>query len=173
MAEKNTNVENVSMGTQNETVIPEAVLNDPNTFIVTRQLLDVKTGSGEDMYAYFVEDKITVKGVERAFRAEFTVRIDSNKKADFSGYELMDMIFLGGDVAYLTVSKESMYDENTKRSSEYEIYEIWNVDDDGIDWRYRVRPRADSDKSKLNVIRQRKALKLANAAEAAEKSTKK
>ena len=160
------------MEIQNEAVIPEAVLNDPNTFIVTRELLNVKTGSGEDMYAYYVRDEITIKGQKREFKAEFTVKIDSNKKADFSGYELMDMIFMGGDTAYVTINTEVREDKDTGRKTEYEVYEFWNVDDDGIDWRYAVRPRAESDRAKLRVIRQRKFLKLANAAEAAENAQK-
>lgn len=145
-----------------------AALKEANVFEVVRELLDVKTSTGANMYAYVVKDKLVVQGQEREFKAEFGIRNN-----DVAGYEMLDIIFMFGEVAYLTVGVESMYDENIKRNTEYETYEIWNCDEEGITYSYKVRPRADSDKSKLNVIRQRKALKLANAAEAAEKSAKK
>ena len=143
------------------------VANEVNVFEVTRELLNVKTSNGGDMYAYVVRDKLTVNGVDREFKAEFGI-----KRNDIAGYEMLDIIFMFGDVAYLTVTKESMYDENTKRSTEFDVYEIWNCDDEGITYSYKVTPRAESDKSKLNVMRQRKALKIAKEAEAAENAQK-
>ena len=143
------------------------VANEVNVFEVTRELLNVKTSNGGDMYAYVVRDKLTVNGVDREFKAEFGIRNN-----DVAGYEMLDIIFMFGEVAYLTVGVESMYDENTKRTTEYETYEIWNCDEEGITYSYKVRPRAESDRAKLSVIRQRKFLKLANAAEAAENAQK-
>lgn len=144
-----------------------AVANEVNVFEVTRVLLNAKTSSGGDMYSYVVRDKLTVNGVDREFKAEFGIR-----RNDVAGYEMLDIIFMFGDVAYLTINKESMYDENTKRSTEYETYEIWNCDEDGIMYSYKVAPRAESDKSKINVIRQRKALAIDKAMSAASVSEK-
>ena len=155
------------MTEKKKTAAGAAALSEANVFEVERELLDVKTSTGANMYAYVVKDKLVVKDQEREFKAEFGIRNN-----DVAGYEMLDIIFMFGDVAYLTVGVESMYDENTKRTTEYETYEIWNCDEEGITYSYKVRPRAESDRAKLSVIRQRKFLKLANAAEASSNAQK-
>ena len=144
-----------------------AVANDMNVFEVTRELLGVTTSSGGPMYAYVVKDKLTVNGVDREFKAEFGI-----KRNDIAGYEMLDIIFMFGDVAYLTIGQDSMYDENTKKTTKFDTYEIWNCDDEGIMYSYKVNPRAESDKSKINVIRQRKALAIDKAMSTASNSEK-
>ena len=156
------------MKEMNTKAVGAAAMNEANVFTVERILLDAKTQSGANMYSYVVKDVLSVNGEEREFKAEFGIRNN-----DVAGYEMLDIIFMFGDTAYLTVGVEDMYDENTKRTTQYETYEIWNCDDDGIMYSYKVRPRAESDRSKLNVIRQRKAFKLAAIAEAAEIAEKK
>ena len=48
------------------------------------------------------------------------------------------------------------------------VYEIWNEDDDGIPYVYKVKPMRESDKAKLNVVLQKRALAYERAQMAAE-----
>lgn len=136
--------------------IEDVVLN------VERELLDAKTKSGEDMYCYVVRDFVVGKKLidgklvdcKREIRCDFVAQKD-----DFGGYEMLDLIFMFGDNAKLSVREESASDDNGK-SMTYFTYEIWNVDADGVTYSYRVKPMKASDKSKLNVILQRAILAL-------------
>lgn len=131
--------------------IEDVVLN------VERELLDAKTKSGEDMYCYVVRDYVDGKKIvdgklvecKREIRCDFVAQKD-----DFGGYEMLDLIFMFGDIANLSVREESTSDDNGKPMT-YFTYEVWNVDSDGVTYSYRVKPMKASDKSKLNVILQR------------------
>lgn len=133
---------------------------------VVRELLDAKTKRGGDMYAYVLRYKTMVNGAEREIRVDFVAK-------DIGGYDMLDMIFLYGDEALLDVREETMVDEDTNEERKYFVYEIWNVDEDAITWSYKVKPARESDKAKLNVILQKRALaldKMQKAAEAAASS---
>ena len=128
---------------------------------VTRELLDAKTKSGEDMYGYVLREKITVNGREREIRVDFAAK-------DVGGYDMLDIIFMTGEEAFLSVRQEHMTDEKTGEVTEYMVYEIWNEDEDGIPYVYKVKPMRESDKAKLNVILQKRALAYDRAQQAAE-----
>ena len=133
---------------------------------VKRELIeDAKTKAGEDMYSYVMREIFKVNGQDREFRAEFTT-----KGTDFGGYDMLDIIFMTGEEAFLSVREEFMTDDKTGEVTPYMVYEIWNEDDDGIPYVYKVKPMRESDKAKLNVVLQKRALayeRMQQAAEAA------
>ena len=118
---------------------------------VIRELLDAKTKDGGDMYCYILREKTVINGIEREIRCDFVAK-------DLGGYEMLDIIFMTGDEAYLSVREESMTDEKTGETTLYSVYEVWNKDDDGIVYSYKVKPSKESDKAKLNVILQKRSL---------------
>lgn len=128
---------------------------------VVRELLDAKTKSGEDMYGYVLREKITVSGKEREIRVDFAAK-------DIGGYDMLDIIFMNGEEAFLSVREESMIDEKTGETMPYMVYEIWNEDEDGISYVYKVKPMRESDKAKLNVILQKRALAYEKSQKASE-----
>ena len=81
---------------------------------------------------------------------------------------MLDIIFMTGEEAFLSVRQEHMTDEKTGEVTEYMVYEIWNEDEDGIPYVYKVKPMRESDKAKLNVILQKRALAYERAQQAAE-----
>ena len=122
---------------------------------VVRELLDAKTKDGGDMYCYILREVIKVPtpdGIkEREIRVDFAAK-------DLGGYDMLDIIFMTGDEAFLSVRQEHMTDEKTGEVTDYMVYEIWNEDEDGIPYVYKVKPMRESDKAKLNVILQKRAL---------------
>lgn len=131
---------------------------------VVRELLDAKTKAGEDMYGYVLREKITVNGREREIRVDFAAK-------DIGGYDMLDIIFMTGEEAFLSVREEYMTDEKTGEVTPYMVYEIWNEDEDGIPYVYKVKPMRESDKAKLNVVLQKRALAWERAQKAAEAVT--
>ena len=130
---------------------------------VTRELLDAKTKSGDNMYGYVLKEKIVVNGQEREIRVDFAAK-------DIGGYDMLDIIFMTGEEAFLSVREDFMTDDKTGEVTPYMVYEIWNEDDDGIPYVYKVKPMRESDKAKLNVVLQKRALayeRMQQAAEAA------
>ena len=118
---------------------------------VTRELLDAKTKSGDDMYGYVLKEEIVVNGQKREIRVDFAAK-------DIGGYDMLDIIFMTGEEAFLSVREEFMTDDKTGEITPYMVYEIWNEDDDGIPYVYKVKPMRESDKAKLNVVLQKRAL---------------
>ena len=123
---------------------------------VVRELLDAKTKAGEDMYCYILREKVLVNGEEREIRVDFAAK-------DLGGYDMLDIIFMLSDEAYLSMREESMTDEKTGEVIAYTVYEIWNKEEDGTVYTYKVKPMRESDKAKLNVILQKKVLALEKA----------
>ena len=138
---------------------------------VTRELLDVKTSSGGDMYAYILRETFLIGEVEREVKVDFIVPSVSGVK-DMAGYEMLDIIFMFGDDANLSIEEKTRVDQNTGEVVSYNVYEIWNEDKDGITYRYNIQPSRASDKAKLDFILQKKKLALEKAAETATKTTK-
>ena len=130
---------------------------------VTRELLDAKTKSGDDMYGYVLKEKIVVNGQEREIRVDFAAK-------DIGGYDMLDIIFMTGEEAFLSVREEFMTDDKTGEVTPYMVYEIWNEDDDGIPYVYKVKPMRESDKAKLNVVLQKRALAYERMQQATEAS---
>ncbi len=118
---------------------------------VTRFKLGAKTKNGDEMYGYVLLERVNVNGSEREIRVDFVAK-------DIGGYEMLDIIFMFGDEAYLSVREESMKDEKSGVITNFMVYEIWNVDKDGIPYVYKVKPMRESDKAKLNVILNKRKL---------------
>ena len=122
---------------------------------VIRELLDQKTKDGNPMYCYILREIIKVPTPEGIKERE--IRVDFAAK-DLGGYDMLDIIFMTGEEAFLSVRQEHMTDEKTGEVTEYMVYEIWNEDMDGTPYIYKVKPMRESDKAKLNVVLQKRAL---------------
>ena len=130
------------------------------TLKVRRELLNSKTKAGADMYCYVCKDVVSSKALvngkleerKREIRCDFVA-----KQNDFGGYDMLDLIFMFGDDANLSLRQESITDDN-KNTTTFIVYEIWNTDDDGVVYSYKVKPMNESDKAVLNVIVQRAIL---------------
>ena len=126
---------------------------------VKRELIqDAKTKSGEDMYSYVLREIFKVNGQDREFLVEFTT-----KGMDFGGYDMLNIIFMLSDEANLRVIDDVMVNTETGETIPFTTYEIYNTDEDGIVYAYKVKPNRESDKAKLNVVIQKKRLALEKA----------
>ena len=114
-----------------------------------------KAKDKREMYGYYV--KGTARG--REIKADFVAK-------DQGGYETLDMIFDVAPTAELLIREESMVNADGSKSA-YMVYEAQNVDEDGIVYKYEIKPARKSDVTNLNVILQR--LELQKAREQAEK----
>ena len=103
------------------------------------------------MYGYVLREKTMVAGEEREIRVDFAAK-------DPGGYEVLDIIFMLADDAFLSVREEVMEDDKTGKETSYTVYEIWNEDDDGVPYVYKVKPMRESDKAKLNIILHKRAV---------------
>lgn len=112
---------------------------------VTRVLLDIQTKSGADMYGYQLIENMKVNNTTHKIKVDFVAK-------DAGGYEVLDIIFMGGDEAHLSVREEYLPNESTGELTAYRVYEIWNEDDDGIPYSIKVKPARDSDKAKFDMI---------------------
>lgn len=104
-----------------------------------------ETRDKKEYYNYFVRGQ--VRG--REVRAELPP-----KNKDFDGYELLDLIFDIAPTAELYIRDEESETASGSKSV-YTVYEVQNTDEDGILYSYKLKPRAESDKSILNVLLQK------------------
>lgn len=104
-----------------------------------------ETRDKKEYYNYFVRGQ--VRG--REVRAEL-----APKNKDFDGYELLDLIFDIAPTAELYIRDEERETASGSKSV-YTVYEVQNTDEDGILYSYKLKPRAESDKSILNVLLQK------------------
>lgn len=99
-----------------------------------------------EMYGYFVRGKIRGRDVKVDFNAE-----------DQGGYEVLDIIFDIKPTAELLITENEMTnDDGTKQH--YTTYEVQNVDENGIVYKYKVKPARKSDKAYLDVLLQMREL---------------
>ena len=104
-----------------------------------------ETRDKKEYYNYFMRGQ--VRG--REVRAEL-----APKNKDFDGYELLDLIFDIAPTAELYIRDEESETASGSKSV-YTVYEVQNTDEDGILYSYKLKPRAESDKSILNVLLQK------------------
>lgn len=112
------------------------------TLIVEREIYESK--DKKQYYGYFVRGK--VRG--REVRADLMP-----KNKDFDGYGILDIIFDIAPTAQLLVSEEKS-ESASGLLTQYTVYEVQNTDEDGIIYSYKLKPRAESDKSILNMLLQ-------------------
>lgn len=78
---------------------------------------------------------------------------------DQGGYEVLDLIFdVSGedDTAELVITDGQMTNDTTGEIVNFRTYEARNVDEDGIEYRYKLRLARESDKALLNMLLQQK-----------------
>lgn len=110
--------------------------------IVERETYESK--DKQEYFGYFVRGKVRGRDV----------KVDlMPKNRDFDGYEMLDIIFDIAPTAELFVHEEESVTPNGGKTR-YTVYEVQNTDEDGITYSYKVKPRAESDKSVLNVLLQ-------------------
>lgn len=110
--------------------------------IVERETYESK--DKQEYFGYFVRGKVRGRDV----------KVDlMPKNRDFDGYEMLDIIFDIAPTAELFVHEEESETANGVKTR-YTVYEVQNTDEDGITYSYKVKPRAESDKSVLNVLLQ-------------------
>ena len=116
-------------------------VSENGNLIVRREVFTAKKDKRE-MYGYFVEGKYRGRRIKADFKA-----------ADQGGYETLDIIFSINPTAELLISEmETTNNDGTKNA--YTVYEVYAVDEDGIEFRYKVKPAGDSDKTYLNTLLQ-------------------
>lgn len=127
--------------TKGETQVTEQ---QTENLIVERETFTSK--DKREMYGYFVRGKIRGRDVKVDFNAE-----------DQGGYEVLDIIFDIKPTAELLITENEMTnDDGTKQR--YTTYEVQNVDEDGIVYKYKVKPARKSDKAYLDVLLQMREL---------------
>lgn len=110
--------------------------------VVEREIYESK--DKKQYYGYFVKGEIHGRKVQADLMP---------KNRDFDGYEVLDIIFDIAPTAELYVHDEESETANGGKTR-YTVYEVQNTDEYGITYSYKVKPRAESDKSVLNVLLQ-------------------
>ncbi|MCI8368364.1 MAG: hypothetical protein HFJ81_01830 [Clostridia bacterium] len=106
---------------------------------------EIYTGKDEkEYYGYFVRGKLRGREVQADLMP---------KNKDFDGYAILDIIFDIAPTAQLSIREEES-ETATGAKTRYTVYEVSNTDEDGITYSYKLKPRAESDKSILGVLLQ-------------------
>ena len=136
-------------------------VSERGNFIVERETF---TSNGRKMFGYYVKGKYRGREIKVDLSAD-----------DQGGYENLDMIFDIAPTAELSIT-EAETTNNDGSKMKYTVYEVFNIDEDGINVRYKVKPSRKSDLSNLNVLLQlleRQKAKEEAEAEAKAKETEK
>ena len=113
--------------------------------VLQRELIKTKRDRRE-IYVYFVEGETH----GRKIRADFEAK-------DQGGYETLDLIFSIKPTAELLMREETMVQDGVRQS--YVVYEAYNKDEFGIEFKYEIKLSRKSDKTYLDIILQQRALK--------------
>ena len=135
--------------TANEEVVETAAIAQETevmeNLVLQRELIKTKRDRRE-IYVYFVEGETH----GRKIRADFEAK-------DQGGYETLDLIFSIKPTAELLMREETMVQDGVKQS--YTVYEAYNKDEFGIEFKYEIKLSRKSDKTYLDIILQQRALK--------------
>lgn len=112
------------------------------TLTVEREIYTAK--DEKEYYGYFVRGKLRGREVKADLMP---------KNKDFDGYAILDIIFDIAPTAQLTIREEES-ETATGAKTRYKVYEVSNTDEDSITYSYKLKPRAESDKSVLGVLLQ-------------------
>ena len=129
--------------------------NENGNLIVQRETFTAKKDKRE-MYGYFVLGKYRGRDIKVDFVAD-----------DQGGYETLDLIFSIAPTAELLITEAEMTNDDGSKMA-YTVYEVRNVDEDGIEVRYKVKPSHKSDLTNLSVLLQIVEIEKAKAAKAQE-----
>ena len=133
----------------------KAVQTTENGNLVVEREVFTSKKSKREMYGYCVKGKYNGR----------VLKVDLSA-ADQGGYETLDLIFSIKPTAELLISEEEMTNDGVKTS--YTVYEVCNVDENGIEIKYKVKPTNKSDLTYLNVLLQVLALERETERKAAE-----
>ena len=134
-----------------EQVVAQAVEvaenNVTENLVLERELIKTKRDRRE-IYVYFVRGETH----GRQIRADFEAK-------DQGGYETLDLIFAIKPTAELIMREETMAQDGVRQT--YWVYEAYNKDEDGIEFKYEIKLSRKSDKTYLDIILQqrKKAMK--------------
>ena len=117
--------------------------NATENLVLERELIKTKRDRRE-IYVYFVKGQTH----GRTIRADFEAK-------DQGGYETLDLIFSIKPTAELLMREESMVQDGVRQS--YMVYEAYNKDEDGIEFKYEIKLSRKSDKTYLDIILQQRA----------------
>ena len=135
--------------TANEEVVETAAIAQETdvmeNLVLQRELIKTKRDRRE-IYVYFVQGETH----GRKIRADFEAK-------DQGGYETLDLIFSIKPTAELLMREETMVQDGVRQS--YVVYEAYNKDEFGIEFKYEIKLSRKSDKTYLDIILQQRALK--------------
>lgn len=131
--------------TENETVMVTEIING-NLVVVREPIMDkdgkqMRTQDGRDYFAYKTYGKVRGRDV----------KVDFSPK-DMGGYEPLDILFDIAPKAELIMSDETMTNDKTGEVTQYTVYKLCVVDEDGELWECSVKPQRDSDKTLLKYL---------------------
>lgn len=121
----------------------EQATQNVDNLVVERETFESK--DGREMYGYYVAGKVRGRDV----------KVDLVAK-DQGGYEILDIIFDIKPTADLILHDEEMTNDDGSKMK-YTVYEVQNIDEDGIKYTYKVKPARDSDKTILDILLQQRA----------------
>ena len=135
--------------TANEEVVETAAIAQETdvmeNLVLQRELIKTKRDRRE-IYVYFVQGETH----GRKIRADFEAK-------DQGGYETLDLIFSIKPTAELLMREETMVQDGVRQG--YTVYEAYNKDEFGIEFKYEIKLSRKSDKTYLDIILQQRALK--------------
>lgn len=141
MAEKKVKAEEQAV----EQVAEVAENKATGNLVLERELIKTKRDRRE-IYVYFVKGETH----GRTIRADFEAK-------DQGGYETLDLIFAIKPTAELLMREETMVQDDVRQN--YIVYEAYNKDEDGIEFKYEIKLSRKSDKTYLDIILQQRAKK--------------
>ena len=139
----NTKVQANEQAVEQVTEVVES--NATENLVLERELIKTKRDRRE-IYVYFVKGETH----GRTIRADFEAK-------DQGGYETLDLIFSIKPTAELLMREETMVQDGVRQS--YWVYEAYNKDEDGIEFKYEIKLSRKSDKTYLDIILQQRAKK--------------
>ena len=140
MANENKKVTALEQAAQ-EAKEPAVKLTENGNLVVVRETFTMKKDKRE-LYGYKIEGKYRGRDIKVDLVAD-----------DQGGYDTLDLIFdIKPTAEFLITEMESTKSDGTKM--QYTVYEVFNVDEDGIEVKYKVRPAKKSDLTNLTVLLQ-------------------
>ncbi len=145
MAKEQENVKSTSQE-NGQAVATDKIVTENESVSMFRLEREKCTGrDGKEYWSYAIHGKIRGRDVKVDFVAY-----------DQGGYEVLDIIFDIADTAELVISDGQMTNETTGEVIKFRTFEARNVDNDGVEYRYKIRLARESDKALLNMLLQQK-----------------
>ena len=121
-----------------EEVVVETKKEEKNLLIEREIYVDKEN---QERYSYFIRGKLRGKDVKASI-----------VPSDIGGYDVLDIVFGEEKTASLILVPYSMVDEKTGKEVSGNGYEAMNVDENGVIYKCKVKPRQASDKSLVEML---------------------